>query len=336
MSIESLIKQAKDVFVKAQRPNPTKDSVASTSSINDDLDKQFYVTERENWFKAPPYGFRWQNRQGKQIFMMLPISPSNLTITTHFATNVVTTLYGTVEEHSEQRYFDIKIAGTTGMSPRYVEALEASELGQLKGKSSTGRLSYGDSTDGRVGISSDIAGGFFAKTIGTVNAALNKAQDVISGREDQNRSGVFLNKTGYLAFHRLYKFFLKYKADMVGIDPNNPGVIDSDERKPGADDKTHPLMFVNYKDNCKYHCSIQKFDLIKDASNPMLYTYNIILRAYNIEPVDSLKDDVGNRLADFGLDGVKSSSLLTEVKDISNSAKQIFGAALGGINILGR
>jgi hypothetical protein len=336
VSVENLVKQAKDVFVKTPRPNATNNSVRSTSSINDDLDKQFYATEPSNWFKAPPYGFRWQNREGKQFFMMLPISPSNIQITTHYATNVVTTLYGTVEEHSEQRYFDIRMSGVTGMTPRFVEAMEAQQLAQLKANSSTGRLSYGDSTDGRIGISSDIAGGFFAKTIGTVNAALNKAQDVISGREDQNRSGVFLNKSGYLAFHRLKKFFLKYKADMVGLDPNNPNVINSDERKPGSDNNLHPLMFMNYKDNCKYHCSIQKFDVIRDAANPLMYSYNIVLRAYNIEPIDSLQGDVGNRLADFGLDGVKSSSLLTEVKNISNGAKQIFGAALGGINILGR
>lgn len=336
MSLESLVKQAKDVFVKAPRPNATQNSVASQSSINKDLDSQFYATEPNNWYKAPPYGFRWQNRAGKQIFMMLPINPNNLTIVTHYATNVVTTLYGTVEEHSEQRYFDIQIAGTTGMSPRYTEAFEANELAQIKGKSSNGRLSYGDSTDGRIGISSDIAGGFFAKTIGTVNAALNKAQDIIGGREDQNRSGVFINKTGYAAFHRLYKFFLKYKSDMVGIDPNNPGVIDSDARKPGDDNNTHPLMFMNYKDNCKYHCSIQKFVLKKSAEQAGLYNYDIVLRAYNIEPIDALPSDIGNRLADFGLDGVKSSSLLTEVKNISNGAKQIFGAALGGINILGR
>lgn len=336
MSLESLIKQAQDVFVKAPRPNATKNSVPATDFINKELDSQFYATEPTNWFKAPPYGFRWQDRFGKQTFMMLPINPSNLTITTHYATNVVTTLYGTIEEHSEQRYFDIEIVGTTGLSPRYTQAYQPGELAQLKGKSSPGRMSYGDATDGRIGISSDIAGGFFAKTIGTVNAALNKAQDVINGREDQNRSGVYLNQTGYMAFHRLYKFFLKYKADMVGIDPDSPGVIDSDPRKPGEDNGSHPLMFLNYKDNCKYHCSIQRFTLTKSTENPMLYNYRIILRAYNIEALDALKGDAGNRLADFGLDGVKSSSLLTEVKDISNSAKQIFGAALGGINILGR
>jgi hypothetical protein len=336
MSIDSF-KQALDNFINPPAKNAAANSIPKTDFVNDDLDNSFYITEMNNWYKAPPYGFRWRNRFGRETIMMLPINPSNLNITTHFATNVITTLYGTVEEHSEQRYFDIVIEGTTGMTPKYTQALAADELDKLGSKVSSGRLSYGDATDGRIGVSSDIAGGFFAKTIGVVNAALNKAQDLVSGREDQNRSGVFADNTGYVAFHRLYKFLLSYKADMVGLDPTDLSAeIDSSPRKPDPNGNANPLLFLNYKDNCRYTVAVQRFTLRKTAENPMLYYYNITLRAYNIEPLDALTTDIGNRLTSLGLDGVKSSTLLSEVKDLSNGAKQIFGAGLGGASILGK
>ncbi len=41
-----------------------------------------------NWYTAKPYGFKFTPRDGSgAVVMFLPISPSNLTIATHFATN---------------------------------------------------------------------------------------------------------------------------------------------------------------------------------------------------------------------------------------------------------
>lgn len=342
--LQNFIKKAKDTLTGS-----SKKSAADSVDIsrlggkgNELIDGNFYdtatVSARNNWYKALPYGFRWRNRAGQEYYMMLPISPSNLNITTHYATNVVTTLYGTVEEHSEQRYFDIVIEGTTGMTPRYMDVMKEGELSKLSAISSDGRLSYGDTTDGRLTISTDIAGGFFAKTIGTVNAALNKAADLVDGRKADDRSGVFVDKTGYLAFHRLYKFFLMYKADMVGLDPSDPTKQPATTvRTPATGGATaHPLLFLNYKDNCSYHCSIQRFSLRRSADQPMLYQYSIVLRAYNIGKIKDLTGFTYDRKKDLGLNGVNESSLLSEAKRISDGAKQIVGATLGGFNIFGR
>src|SRR6185369_1371883 len=73
-----------------------------------------YKVIKSNWFTAKPYGFKFTPRAGKAMTMFLPIAPSNLTISTGFATNAIPTLYGTVEEHSPVRYYDITIEGTTG------------------------------------------------------------------------------------------------------------------------------------------------------------------------------------------------------------------------------
>lgn len=281
-----------------------------------------YDTSRtqENWYAAMPYGFQFFSRDKKKGHkpetIYLPISPSNLNIVTHYATNVITTLYGTVEEHSEQRYFDITIEGTTGIAPRYVQVRDVEYAEGFGGKFQRGRLT--------ANIESTIPslGGFFSKTIGRINNVISKANDLLGGEE--NSTGVDINRTGYVAFHNLYKFFLKYKRDAAGIDSNRSR-------------SQHPLWFVNYKDNNRYKCSIQRFILKRSASDPMLYNYSIVLRAYEVQNVsDKVTGVFAARIRDLGLNGVDDSSIFSTVKDISNTSKGIIGSLAGGINLLGR
>jgi hypothetical protein len=264
-----------------------------------------------------PYGFQFFSRGStKPETIYLPISPSNLNIATHYATNVITTLYGTVEEHSEQRYFDITIEGTTGISPRYVQVRDLEYAGGFGGKFQRGRLTA------NIESSVPSLGGFFSKTIGRVNNILQKANDIL-GRQE-NVTGIDINRTGYVAFHNLYKFFLRYKRDASGID--------------GAQErKQHPLWFINYKDNNRYKCSIQRFILKRSASDPMLYNYTILLRAYEVQNVsEKIVNVFESRMRDLGLNGVEDSSIFSSIKNISNGAKNILGSLSGGINLLGR
>lgn len=284
-----------------------------------------YITEDDgilnNWYKALPYGFIFTPRNGNAITMYLPISPSNLTITTHFSTQVIPTLYGTIEQHSDQRYFDIVIEGTTGIAPRYTKPLTSKQKPSEAAKGS-GRAAFSVQES----ISSSIVGGFFKKTISTANQILNKAADILNPLK--NSTGIDIDKTGYASFHRLYKFFLYYKRD-------TSGQSSIEKRKyPNI----HPLVFINYKDNNKYDCSIQRFVLKRSAENPMLYTYQIVLKAYNLQPIKgdpaaqfTLKD----RLKELGLDGITNSTVFSQVKKLSKDAKTIFGAGEGGLDILG-
>jgi hypothetical protein len=293
-----------------------KDSNAQ-QAYNDTVSEafeSFYSTDntQTNWYQALPYGFKFVPRTGKgPVTMFLPISPQNLTITTHYATNVITTLYGTVEEHSEQRYFDIVIEGTTGMTPKYVDINASINF--------NGRRSFKVADT----IPSGLAGGFFSKTIGLANTALNRAADALA--PINNVSGVDIDKTGYLAFHNLYRFFLYYKQDAAG----QSSIVQR---------TTQPLTFLNYKDNNKYSCAVQRFMLKRSAENPMLYNYSIVLRAYNIQDIsesDQLPDTLTNRLADLGLNGVTNSSIFATIKNASSAAKSFAGALSGGVNLFG-
>lgn len=273
---------------------------------------QYEVIE-SNWFTARPYGFRFTARSGGQFTMFLPINPSNLTISTNFATNMIPTLYGTVEEHSPVRYYDIMIEGTTGMAPRFVDVEQKKPNG--------GRASFPVAQ----GLS-NIAGGFFSKTLSLIEQISNKASEIVNG-VPKPQTGLYINQTGYLAFHNLYRFLLKYKEDASGVDG------DTSFRTK------HPLTFFNYKDNNQYDVVVRNFTLKKSAENPMLYHYQITLRGYNLRTAsdkDQAVDQTVDRLKALGLDGVDGSSLLGDIKKAANDVKGVLGPLGAGINVLGR
>ena len=112
-----------------------------------------YIVSMDNWYKALPYGFRFSPRDGSaSVICYLPLSPENITVSTHFGTNIIPTLYGTIEEHSEQRYYDIVLSGTTGFAPKYPNVFVAGDQPFDEQSSNwRDRRSYADDKSG-VGI----------------------------------------------------------------------------------------------------------------------------------------------------------------------------------------
>jgi len=288
-----------------------------------------YRPKLANWFTAKPYGFRFSNKNGKITTLFLPIAPSNLTITTNFATNIIPTLYGTVEEHSPVRYYDITIEGTTGMGPKYVDPIDGVGIPNV----STGRTTFNIQQT----IKSDALGGFFAKTINTINSVVDGVKSLF-GQTPEVSTGLFVNQSGYLAFHNLYRFLLKYKKDASGVDPSTKNV----KREVDKDGNSlHPLVFFNYKDNNQYKVAIRNMTLRRDKEDPMLYNYVISMRGYDLGGINGttaiLADITAEKLlTDLGLNGVKGSSFLTEAKKKAADAKAILGSVATGINQLGR
>lgn len=287
-----------------------------TSPLSDEMEK-FYVTNDSkvitNWYRQRPYAFVFTNQKGESNTFYLPIAPSNINISTHFATNVITTMYGTVEEHSEQRYYDITIAGTTAMMPRYYKLIEEQNTDLTK-------------NIGRAGLPvkaafSDVAGGFFKRTISMLENTINQASEIFG--KDKPSSGVDLKRTGYVAFHNFYKFLLAYKKDTASA-----GIRKT--KRDGGKTTAHPLRFVNYKDNNQYDVSVQQFQLTKDSSEPFLYNYSIVLRAYNLRSADTQESvlDVEDRKSELGLDGIETS-FLAQMANKAAAAKRAAYSAIG-------
>ena len=310
-----------DLMARFNAPKPLdkpteQGKLPDAKAFMDKLDRNYKV-ESQNWYSAKPYGFRMTTRSKGTFTMFLPIAPSNLQISTPFATNIIPTLYGTVEEHSDVRYFDISIEGTTGLAPKFVEPGASADSATLysslrkKGRSTS---SVASSLD---------AGGFFAKTLAIANQIKNKAADLLDGGP-KAQTGITPDQSGYVAFHNLYRFLLQYKKDASGKD--GTGLR-----------KEHPLTFFNYKDNNQYDVVVRSFTMRRDVNNPMLYYYSIQLRGYNLRPISSpVTDDITQRLADLGLNGVDGSSILGDIKSVSSQAKAILGSFVGGISVLGR
>lgn len=304
-----------DLFSSASGRSGLKEAPLTGGTITNDMEKIYKTspdtgatTFTHNWYKQKPYAIVFTDRSGNAETFYLPISPSNLNITTHWATNVITTMYGTVEEHSEQRYYDIQISGTTGMSPRYYRPIGFQRL------PSDGRAGFPIK-----GLIPGGAGGFFQRTQDLVSNALNQAADIFG--DDRGTTGIDLENTGYVAFHNLYKFLLTYKKDASG---------ENSKRRRSS----HPLKFVNYKDNNEYDVAITGFQLTRDASNPMLYNYNMTMRAYNLRDVTSNKivADVQDRAQALGLDGLESSifsKMATKARQAKNAAYSAIAAVKG-------
>jgi hypothetical protein len=256
----------------------------------------------DNWYQQRPYTFIFTDKNGKKYKFNLPIAPSNLSINTNFATHVISTMYGTIEEHSEQRYFDIVISGTTGISPQYYNAALEGEQGPLL---PTGRKGF----QVKPGVNT---GGFLQRTKDLIKNTLNQAADLLGSEKKPQNAIEFKQTTGYAAFHNFYKFLLAYKEDVTSKNIKR---------------KNHPLQFVNYKDNNQYDVSISGFQLTRDYSNPMLYNYNITLRGYNLREAGEVEFAQTDILDALGLGGIETS---LKAK-IANKAKQAKNVAFSGI-----
>jgi len=314
----NLVSNIKKLFDEGYKPQ----SPGSTGALYEPLP--------DNWYKSQPYAFKAQRDNGQTYTFYLPISPKNLNITTHFATNVITTLYGTVEEHSEQRYFDIMISGTTGFAPQFVSEVKQPKVGppNYKTLSQPGRKRYND-----VSISTAL-GGFFPKTSAKLEQTLNQAGNAVKALSGSNghEVGVFNNTSGYIAFHNFYKFLLEHKRSAS----SGTALSKKDFKEsmlPGKGTNS-PLQFVNYKDNNQYSCVVQRFVLERSAENPMLYNYTINLRAYDLRPITKDQPpELRDRFKDLGLDS--TLSIAAKAKVAINSGKGALSSGKGAIKTLG-
>ncbi len=307
-------------------------------------DSNTYAPIAENWYKSLPYAFLATDAAGNKRIFYLPLNPSNISVVTHFATNVIATVGGTVEEHAPQRYFDISISGTTGIAPQNVSEQAAGGVSRAFavvkavtgiGANSTGRQAY--TPEPSLG---QYTGGFFAKTVGALDNAINAARDLLAGSR-KHEAGFSSAVSGYMAFHNFYRFLLESKRNLQqgegGSIAGKAGQILSKATgglsdKFGATGKLQPLKFISYKDNQEYSCAITRFELTRSADNPMLYNYSIQLRAYKLTSVGDggAGPAAVDRLAAIGLGG--KPTLLSVIKGKANTAKR----GISAIRSIGR
>lgn len=280
--------------------------------------EDLYKPVSTNWYKTFPYGFRFTPRNGNNpVTFFLPINPTDISVATRFATNIVTTLYGVVEEHSEVRYYDMTISGTTGFAPRYINAQYQSHgMYDLKDETSgkwksSGRLTYDRASIG--------LGGALPQLTNLISQTKDNFSDLAGAFGDgKPDNGLHVDKTGYAAFHNFYRFLLAYKKDTSGQN----GFKDRGSK--------HPMTWLNYKDHNKYDCIITGFNLNRSAQNPFLYNYSITMRCFNLRDIDAADPDVSD-LSKFGLgfNGIDSVPGFAAIGNAVGSAAGLLNSAAG-------
>lgn len=317
-----ILQTLKDVFGAKTDVSKFKPLKSESGTEMSRIAGNTYTIQSRDWWKSLPYGFRWNPRSGDSINFFLPLNPQNIQVKTNFATNIISTLYGTVEEHSEVRYHDIVISGTTGITPRYSKPFyNGAPANTLQNGQRTSAI------ESTLNIKKGILGGFFQRTASLATQAVKSAEGTATdllGIERTIESGVDINQNGYTAFHNFFRFLLAYKKDTAGVNSN---VIIT----------THPLQFLNYKDNVMYDCAIRDFNLTKSASDPFLYNYTIIMRCYNMRNVDKggISNDLVQRFNQLGLDGIETSSTFSRMARLARNAKNAAYSAVATVKNAG-
>ena len=281
---------------------------------------QIYPVTSFLWYQSLPYGFAYTKKgdsQSDSLYYWLPINPQDIQISTPFATNIVNTLYGIVEEHSEQRWWDITIKGTTGIAPRYTLAKQTA----MTIIPSKAREAYVDDP------TSLLFGTEVQSLLGNLGDVVLKMKQQFEAltSDPEIVSGVKAEASGYKAFHDFYRFLLLYKQEVS--DPLNDKEI-----------KVHPLRFMNYKDGICWNAIPVSFTMNKSAESPMLYNYQIVMRGYNMKPISGDGDSFSYVDSEqFGLAGYGNSLISnTTFASVFNKALSAKNLVLGALLVIGQ
>ena len=185
--------------------------------------------------------------------IVLPIGPSNISITTLVASNLTATLNGIIEEHNGAPFRQITITGTMGVNPQRISNPQA--------------ISNNNSS-----IFQKIAQAVAPNFVQNLQNLINDAADNTSFTKllDTNLLSTGIPQdntlhTGYWHFHNLFNFidaYLTLKKDKAN--------------------KSKYLVFEMHKDQLFYKCSLRNFSFQKKPGT-LEYEYTIQLTGWEYE-----------------------------------------------------
>jgi hypothetical protein len=275
-----------------------KEVVSLLKQDNNDTDlmnaiNAIYENTGSDWYKTYPYVFSIedQSESGTQnYFYALPIPPESLTIQMVAPNDAVATLGGVMEEPSPVVFWNIQMAGTTGVgvgrSPDNFRGGDAvgkpaslfRDVIPKTGLATSLMMSAARVSGYAAGALSIGASALFDPA----GAASKTLEYTIQPHLPYSYSAVPEESNGFTEIHRLHKFFIFYTN--LNSRRNNPEVtkVNVDKFKK----KQFALYFNNYKDNQKFRIVLKNFAMTKAVGQPFLYKYQIQLKGWNLEPAD--------------------------------------------------
>jgi hypothetical protein len=226
---------------------------------------------------------------------VLPIPPTALKISTTAATSLTATLEGIVEQHNGSPFRDIVLQGVTGVNLIKNNA---------NPKAPNPLAVYG--------------GALFPTGTTAIRNIQNSALSLSGSERFANTmvnedSEIKTEATGFFQFHALRSFLERYielKKKNVSL-----GSFNSKDLR---------LVFANYKDEGFYVVSAVNFSSERSAADPLMYNYNITLKAYRrIKSLEGLSADVSVSLdRNYSTALNKLFVLLNSVSTVIESASQ--------------
>ena len=210
--------------------------------------------DETHWNKSFPYQLMILEKAGKGYksgdTFTLPISPSDLSISTPFAITTSVTLGGIVEEHNGAPIKMISFSGSTGLMP-------------FRGAPSGLQVPP---------LANAILGG----TLRGVEAIATAARTVVGANSQQNLvndsdlTGTLKGNSGYYQFLLLRNFLESYA-----------------ELKKTAEGSKYRLALCIWKDAEAWFVSPVSFDLKRSAGSALEYMYSIQLKSWMRTTLDS-------------------------------------------------
>lgn len=314
---------ANSILQKAGITTPSK-TVTAAPPENLGIPRKSQDIDATRWNQLHVYSFvvketSWDgsvlpvSANSESVFSGLPYSrvdlqipPSSISATTAFASSAVATNGGILEENNGVVFRTITISGTTGFLP--------------------GRQSEGSKK--ATFFSNPIAAIFPAasEALSTFTKTIKGIANSLGGEPRKAADVGDLTNTGYYQFWKLHNLFVSYA-----------------EAKKKSSGKDLRLVFSASKDNIGYVITPVSFDIRKDASQPMLYRYSIVMKCWDITTsaahldssyLDSIPNknnigsirDVLNLLRKGRLAIAQASNVLrgvqSDINDITNSVNQ--------------
>lgn len=305
----------------------------------------FYTVSAEDWYKTYPYRFKivvTENNKDKVIYYSLPIPPEALSYQMVSASQLIPTLGGVVEETSPTVFWQIALSGTTGIGISRKYAKDAKDLSP----DTLDAPAAGENSFRRV-----LKGGLLANTF---NKAAN-AFEAVSGAHNQGAAGYVGLLEGLASTAQRYNSsavrsnvpedgVASKLANIVGVDlsrfSNKPNATNGyveihllhtflnayghlkDNNPEGV-----KLYFESQKDNMQWQVIIKNFAFQKNANQPYLYKYNIVLQGFDLSEVGKDNRKAVDRFGPNGdLGGVSSFTLSGALQRAKALQRKLEGA----------
>lgn len=309
-------------------------------------DGPFYSVSAENWYKTFPYRFRIEI-DGMPTFYSLPIPPEALNYQMISASQLIPTLGGVVEETSATTFWQISLSGTTGIAIARKYSEDASVGDTLNMPASK------ENSFRRV-----LKGGVLANTF---NKAAN-VYDAVTGAYEQGPMGAVGLLEGLASTAQRYNSSAvptkipeesasSRTANALGIDASQL----TDDLKTSTNGfveihilhnflnayshikETNPesvkLFFESHKDNMEWQIIIKGFSFQKNAAQPYLYKYNIVLQGFDLKEVGASTTGAIDRFGAGGdLGNVNSFTLAGALERANSLSKKL--TSLSGVTSL--